>query len=67
MDKYVVFRRNGVLYVTDKTNYDSVVQNASKLTKLNDFKSFESVVEYLMKYTNVTAEQIINMTDKLDW
>lgn len=67
MDKYVVFRRNGVLYVTDKINYDSVVQNASKLTRLNDFKSFESVVEYLTKYTNVTAEQIINMTDKLDW
>lgn len=67
MDKYVVFRRNGVLYVTDKINYDSVVQNASKLTRLDDFKSFESVIEYLTKYTNVTAEQIINMTDKLDW
>lgn len=67
MDKFVVFRRNGVLYVTNKINYDSVVQNASELTRLDGFKSFESVVDYLTKYTNVTAEQIINMTDKLDW
>lgn len=60
--KFVIFRRNGHLHMTNEENYYAVIEDANKVTSFKDFDSFNQVVEYMCKYSNATPEQFIDRT-----
>lgn len=60
--KMVVFRRNGYLYMTNEENYNAMIEDASKITSLKDFDSFDQVVDYMRKYVGTTVAQFIDRT-----
>lgn len=60
--KHVIYRRNGYLYMTNEENYNSIIEDATKITKLRDFNSFDEVVDYMCKYTKASKDDFIDRT-----
>lgn len=65
--KQVVFRRNGILYMTSEENYNRTIPDANALIRLENFNSYEEVVDYMWSWKHITRDYIIDMTDKKDW
>ena len=66
-EKIVIFRRNGILYMTTEENYNSIIPNTSLLTRLEGFDTYDEVVSYLWKWKKIHKNRIIDNTDKRDW
>lgn len=66
-EKIVIFRRNNILYMTTEENYNSIIPNASLLTRLEGFDTYDEVVSYLWKWKKIPKNCIIDNTDKKDW
>lgn len=65
--KQVIFRRNGILYMTSESNYNARIPNAGMLIKLEGFNNYEEVVDYMWNWKHVTRDYIIDMTGKEGW
>lgn len=65
--KQVVFRRNGILYMTSEENYNRRIPDAGALIKLEGFKDYEEVVDYMWRWKHITKDYIINKTDNISW
>ena len=65
--KQVVFRRNGVLYMTSEMNYNRRIPNASDLIKLEGFNNYEEVVDYMWSWKHITRDYIIDKTKETSW
>lgn len=65
--KHVVFRRNGVLYLTTLSNFESIIPDANALTRLEGFKTYEEVTDYFWKWKQIPKDYIIDKTCKEDW
>ena len=65
--KQVIFRRNGILYMTSEENYNRRIPDAGALIKLENFKNYEEVVDYMWSWKHITRDYIIDKTDKEGW
>lgn len=62
-EPFVVYKEFGEYRVTPKSNYDSHIRDARKVTKLKDFESFDEVVEYFIKYGSADSrDEFIDAT-----
>lgn len=58
--KYIVYKRNGAWFLTDKVNHEARVQDARKIIKFQDMETLEEVVDYIDKHyknTNFVVEE----------
>ena len=60
--KFIVYKELGTLKMTDEINYYAMIQDAHKITKLEDFESFDEVVSYFEKYCNMSKNDFIDKT-----
>ena len=58
MDEYVIYKEFGRRKLTTKQNYNTVMQNASKIIDVSNFASSESVREYLIREWKLLPNQI---------
>ena len=65
--KQVVFKRLDTLYMTDEENYKARIPNASKLIKLEGFKTYEEVVDYMWSWKHVARDYLIDKTEEVMW
>jgi hypothetical protein len=65
--KQVVFRRNGTLYMTSEINYNRRIPNASDLIKLEGFKNYDEVADYMWNWKRITRDYLIDKTGKEGW
>lgn len=65
--KQVVFKRNGILYLTSEENYNKRISNVSDLIKLEGFNSYEEVVDYMWSWKHIARDHILDMTGKEGW
>jgi hypothetical protein len=59
MEKYVIYRDIWGYKVTPESNYNSRIQDARKIIKLNDCKSMADAVALVKMFSNVGDDQII--------
>ena len=60
--RQVIFKQFGKLYMTDENNFNSYIQDASKIIKLDGFKNYEEVAEYMWKWKHITRDYLIDRT-----
>lgn len=66
MKKFVIYSENIPLYgrtfyVTSKENYDSRIQDARKIHKMDGFSTVQEIIDYWQKYFGVQPEDFIVM------
>ena len=64
--KFVVFKENGKFKGTNYENFKANVRNANEVIDLSAFNNMEQVVEYLLKYTNIKREDIIQVASSVE-
>jgi hypothetical protein len=64
--KTVIYKNNGVYYITDAGNYKRIIQDASKIQKMDGFNSAEEIIEYLCTYSKAEPDDLIAV-DKEYW
>lgn len=64
MIKYVLFNEFGKRKLTTEENYNTVMQNASKIVDFSNFASTDSAIRYLITEWGLSREQIIDKTDE---
>lgn len=58
--KQVIYKENGLYYkVTSEENYNRKIQNAMEIIVMEDFKSAEEIIEYLVKWCKCNKEDFI--------
>lgn len=64
MKKFVIYSENiplygRIFYVTNKENYDSRIQDARKIHKMDGFSTVQEIIDYWQKYFGVQPEDFI--------
>ena len=57
--KTVIYKSNGIYYITSEANYNARIQNARAIQKMQDFNSAEEIIEYFCKYFGSKTEDFI--------
>ena len=63
MIKYVIFNEFGKRKLTIEQNYNTCMQDASKIIDVSNFASTQSVIEYLIREWHLIPSQIIDKTE----
>lgn len=58
MDKYVIYHEFGRRKLTSEENYNTCMQNASKIIDMSNFASDESAKQYLIDNWKLLDNQI---------
>ena len=65
--KQVVFRRNGTLYMTSEINYNRRIPNVSELLRLEGFKTYDEVAEYMWKWKQIPRDYLLDKISEEVW
>ena len=57
--KMIIYKIDGIYYVTTEENYKARIQNARAIYKMQDFNSAEEIIEYYCKYCGSKTEDFI--------
>lgn len=63
--KQVIFVRNKTLYMTSEENYYRRIPNASDLIRLEGFKNYEEVIDYMWSWKKIPREYFIDKTHEI--
>lgn len=59
MEKYVIYKDLWGYKMTTEQNYNSRIQDARKIVKLNDCENMADAVDLVKMFSRVTDDQII--------
>jgi predicted glycosyltransferase len=57
--KLVIYKSNGIWYVTPKENYEARIQNARAVIKMADFNTAEEIINYYCKNIKISRDDFI--------
>ena len=64
--KMVVYKSDGIYYVTTEENYNAPISNARAIHKMKDFESADEVIEYFCTHFGSKAEDFTIITTYID-
>lgn len=50
MEKFVIYKENGVLKMTGAINFNSYIRNANEITTFRGFTDPRAAIEYILQY-----------------
>ena len=62
--KTVIYKSNGIYYITSEENYNAYIRDARQTQKMQDFNSAQEIIEYFCKYCGSKIEDFIIITEK---
>lgn len=61
-ERIVIYKRNNLLYMTNESNYNAMIQDCHKISVLADFSTFDQVVSYMKQYINTDGIEFVDRT-----
>lgn len=57
--KTVIYKVNGIYYITTEANYNAAIQDARAIHKMQDFNNPEEIIDYYCTYCGSKPEDFI--------
>ena len=66
MTKYIIYKEGNKIKGTTVLNYYAMIQDANKILTFHTFTSLQQAKDYIIKYVNLTDEEVQIIIDKQD-
>ncbi len=58
MTKYIVYKEGSKIKGTTAENYNAIIQDATRMQTFDGFKSLQQARDYMVKYSDLTDQDI---------
>ena len=58
MTKYIIYKEGSKIKGTTAANYNAMIQDATRMQTFEGFKSLQQARDYMVKYSDLTDEEI---------